>query len=311
MTLLLAWLLVFVNILIIGLAWFGLSTDCVGSCWEGMGLSHGDEVKFISKHFMHCKYATDTIESAWPWLILFISLFLFVQWLVSVELLLAVHTFQVYFILDSEPDDTENIINTKNIEDTKLSKASLLVKPPQARTLHTIHTISDIEIEQQFSLLTSSNYFVRVIASIAYLVSCAGFGLVVFYDHTSFTAAETCVTAEHKAEVDAIQTHVMHFVGFGLLFTGIGLQHFCAALVYYYMVVPSERTSMAAYRNYYIGIEGILILMVAAFIILYTTLTEPEPSIYMEYVLVGSVLLVNVFNALVCCRMLHRVRHLQ
>ena len=292
-----AWLLVIVNILIIGLAWFGLSTECVGSCWEGIGLSHGDEVKFISKHFMHCKYATDTIESAWPWLILFVSLFLFVQWLVSVELLLAVHTFQVYFILDSEPDDTENITNTKNIE-----------QPPQARTLH---TISEIEIEQQFSVLTSSNYFVRFIASIAYLVSCAGFGLVVFYDHTSFTANETCLTAEHKAEVDAIQTHVMHFVGFGLLFTGIGLQHFCAALVYYYMVVPSERTSMAAYRNYYIGIEGILILMVAAFIILYTTLTEPEPSIYMEYVLVGSVLLVNVFNALVCCRMLHRVRHLQ
>jgi len=262
-----------------------------------MGLSHSDEVKFISKHFMHCKYATDTIESAWPWLLLFVSLFLFVQWLVSVELLLAVHTFQVYFILDSEPDDTEIITNTKNIE-----------QPPQARTLH---TISDIEIEQQFSVLTSSNYFVRFIASIAYLVSCAGFGLVVFYDHTSFTANETCLTAEHKAEVDAIQTHVMHFVGFGLLFTGIGLQHFCAALVYYYMVVPSEKTSMAAYRNYYIGIEGILILMVAAFIILYTTLTEPEPSIYMEYVLVGSVLLVNVFNAYVCCRMLHRVRHLQ
>ena len=298
-----AWLLVIVNILIIGLAWFGLSSDCVGSCWEGAGLSHGDEVKFISKHFMRCKYATDAIESAWPWLILFVSLFLFVQWLVSVELLLAVHTFQVYFILDGEPEDTENFIDTKNIEPGKPP-----VKLPQARMLH---TISEIEIEQQFSLLTSSNYFVRVIASIAYLVSCAGFGLVVFYDHTSFTATETCVTATDKAEVDAIQTHVMHFVGFGLLFTGIGLQHFCAALVYYYMVVPSEKTSMAAYRNYYIGIEGILILMLAAFIILYTTLTEPEPSIYMEYVLVCSVLLVNVFNAYVCCRMLHRVRHLQ
>ena len=279
----------------------------MGSCWEGTGLSHNDEVKFISKHFMRCKYASDSIESAWPWLILFVSLFLFVQWLVSVELLLAVHTFQVYFILDSEPEDTENFIDTKNTEPMKPS-VKPPVKPPQTRVLH---TISEIEIEQQFSVLTSSNHFIRFIASIAYLVSCAGFGLVVFYDHTSFTASETCLTVEHKAEVDAIQTHVMHFVGFGLLFTGIGLQHFCAALVYYYMVVPSEKTSMAAYRNYYIGIEGILILMVAAFIILYTTLTEPEPSIYMEYVLVGSVLLVNVFNAYVCCRMLHRVRHLQ
>lgn len=301
-----AWLLVIVNILIIGLAWFGLSSDCVGSCWEGAGLSHGDEIKFISKHFMHCKYATDTIQSAWPWLILFVSLFLFVQWLVSVELLLAVHTLQVYFILGKESEDTENFINTKNTINIEPERPP--VKVPQARMLH---TISEIEIEYQFSVLTSSNYFIRFIASIAYLVSCAGFGLVVFYDHTSFTATETCLTAEHKAQVDAMQTHVMHFVGFGLLFVGIGAQHCCAALVYYYMVVPSERKNMHAYRNYYIGIEGVLILMVATFIILYTTLTEPEPSIYMEYVLVGSVLLVNAFNAYVCCRMLHRVRHLQ
>lgn len=303
MTKLLAWVLVLVNVFVVLLAIVGLNTDCVGPCWGGVGLSHSDEVKFISKHFMRCKYASDTMESAWPWLILFASLFLFVQWLVSVELLLAVHTFQVYFILKDEPEDTY-----EKIEDTYEDKDdSMLMKPTQARTLH---TISDIEIENQFSILTSSNHFVRFIAAIAYLLSCAGFGLVVFYDHTSFQAGETCMTPAQKTDVDAIQTHVMHFMGFGLLFAGIGLQHLCAALVYYNMVVPSEKTTLAAYRNYYIGIEGVLILMVAAFIILYTSFTEPEPSIYMEYILVGSVLLVNAFNAYVCCRMLYRARHL-
>jgi hypothetical protein len=70
-------------------------------------------------------------------------------------------------------------------------------------------------------------------------------------------------------------------------------------------VLPS--TDNKSYRAYYVGLDGIFVLLFALFVIMYTILVDIQASIYMEYVLVFSVLLLSAFNVIVSCRMLHRV----
>jgi hypothetical protein len=267
-------LLLLFNAVILLVAVIGLSFDCVGLCWSGAKLGDYDDVQFISKHFMQCKYADLFLEQAWPWIILFLSWLLFTQWMFSVELLLLVHLYQMLSIVPQSWQKTSSKLNS-------------------------------IETQILLTELRGSNTIVQIISRIAFVLSCTGLAFVVFFDMESFPADETCISAIHQEQFANIHPETFHFVGFSLLFAGIGIQHLCAAAVYYYLVLPS--TDNKSYRAYYVGLDGIFVLLFALFVIMYTILVDIQASIYMEYVLVFSVLLLSAFNVIVSCRMLHRV----
>ena len=281
-------LLIF-NAVVVIVALVGLNADCVGPCWNGAKITDNTDIEFISRHFMQCKYADLTIEQAWPWTVMFLSLFLFTQWLLSIELLLMVHSRQVRNMVY----DMQNLATDTAIPPNKLSAIPM--------------PTNSIAIEIFMSDVTGSNSVLRFISRTAYIFSCVGIGLVVFFDMSSFPTYETCVSATHQKKFAEWQPQTWHFVGFSLLFAGIGFQHLLAAVVYYYMVLPSENGT--AYRAYYIGIDGIFVLLFAVFVILYTVVVDIQASIYMEYILVLAVLFLSLFNVIVCCRMLHR-KHL-
>jgi hypothetical protein len=292
-----ACVLILLNLTVVLVALLGLFSNCVSKCWNGVGLHEIDDIKFISKHFMHCKYAINVEEYVWPWLVLFLSLPIFTQWFISIELLLTVHTREVITFLRCQPQS--------HVEHEEESERHLLFKPLQSTSIN----MNDIDISVQMSVFTGSNAFVRTISGIAFITSCTGIALVIFWDHEGFAFAETCLTDQNRVEFNDMQPQNWHFIGFACLFIGIGLQHVCAALVYYYMVVPTTCLRLAKYkylyRSLYIGLDGIFIVMLAVFVLVFTLLEDYQPSIYMEYALVFAVLFLSTFNVVVCCRMLH------
>jgi len=264
-------ILLLFNTVIVIVALVGLNMDCVGACWNGYKLGDSDDIQFISKHFMQCKYAASTLERVWPWVILFLALFLFAQWFFSIELLLMVHLHEML------------------------------------EMLHVQKKTNSIESQIFMTEVAGSNTLLRFISRAAYILSCVGLLLVVFFDMSSFPPYETCVSATHQKQFADWKPQTWHFVGFSLLFAGIGLQHFSAAAIYYYMVLPTEDGTK--YRAYYIGIDGIFVLLFAVFVILYTIIIDIQASIYTEYFLVLSVSCLSLFNVVVCCRMLHRIEN--
>ena len=281
-------LLIF-NAAIVIVALVGLNADCVGPCWNGAKLNDSKYIQFISKHFMQCKYAASTLEQVWPWAVLFLALLLFTQWLLSIELLLLVHCRQMLYRVH------------------EMKNSCLDVAIPNKKMSSMPANTNLIQVQIFMSNATSGNTLIRFISRTAYIFSCVGLALIVFFDMSSFSTYETCVSATHKKQFADLHPQTWHFVGFSLLFVGIGFQHLLAAAVYYYMVRPTENG--LTYRAYYIGIDGIFVLLFTVFVILYTIVVDIQASIYIEYILVFAVSGLSLFNVIICCRMLHQ-KHL-
>ena len=226
----------------------GMLKDCKGACFPS-SIHLTPHVKFVSTHIWQCKYSYN--NNAWPWILLFGTIALSYMWHCSTVLLV------ILYAEEGKIEDQQNFSAQSN-------SIALQQKKNERRCP---------------GLLTFSY--------LAFLLTCAGWLTLVFFDNHWFAASTTCIKRS------TFDPSTLHAVGVMLLTIGIFLHY---TITFYVYIVLIDPTPGGKIRRFVLAVQVFVYVAVLCIFAACYVLENYIESIWAEYVLIWSVLFASICN---------------
>ena len=227
---------------------YGMLQDCIGPCFS-QSIQVSPNVKFVSTHIWQCKYSYDNY--AWPWLLLFSTIPLSYMW----------HRSTVLLIILYEKEG--------KIEDNKNFSA-------QSNSI----VLQQRSIERRCPWVLTFSYF-------AFVLTCAGWLTLVFFDNHWFVEGDTCIKRS------TFDPSTLHAVGVILTTLGVFLHY---AITFYVYIALIDPTPGGKIRRFVLAVQVFAYIVVLCIFAACYFLEHFTTSIWAEYFLLWSVIFASICN---------------